>query len=201
MRSYDSDLKQLILDCVNQYYKENNQLPTGKDITELIDRPQTTVYRYLKKMSEDGEISYTAYGGIRTDYIDKINTDAVTVALVGEIACGTPIFAEQNIIEYVKLPVSLVGQGEFFILLAKGESMINAGINDGDKVIIRRQNTAEEGQIVVALLEEDATLKRFYKDKKNKKFRLHPENENYNDIFVDDLLIQGVAVGVYKELM
>ena len=201
MRLYDSALKQLILDCVNQYYTENNQLPTGKDITERIDKPQTTVYRYLKKMSDDGVISYSAYGGIRTKYIDKINTDAVTVALVGEIACGIPLFAEQNIIEYVKLPVSLVGQGEFFILLAKGESMINAGINDGDKVIIRRQNTAEEGQIVVALMEEDATLKRFYKDKKNKRFRLHPENDNYEDIYVDDLQIQGVAVGVYKELI
>lgn len=201
MRSYDSDLKQLILDCANQYYRENNQLATGKEIAEIINKPQTTVYRYLKKMNADGDISYTAYGGIRTEYIDKNNTDAVTVAVVGEIACGVPIFAEQNISEYVKLPVSLVGKGEFFILSAKGESMINAGINDGDKVIIRRQNTAEEGQIVVALMDEEATLKRFYKDRKNKRFRLHPENENYDDIYVEDLQIQGVAVGVYKGLM
>lgn len=201
MRSYDSDLKQEILNCVNQYYKENNQLPTGKDITEIIDRPQTTVYRYLKKMSADGDISYAAYGGISTEYIDKINEDTVTVALVGSITCGPLSFAEENITEYFKLPTSLFGRGEFFALQASGDSMINAGIDDGDLVLIRKQNTAEEGEIIVALVDDESTLKRFYQDTKNKRFILHPENEKYDDIIVDNLVIQGIVTKVLKDVV
>ena len=94
-----------------------------------------------------------------------------------------------------------LGAGNYFVLMAKGESMINAGIDDGDYVVIRQQPSAEEGQIVVAMVEDgEATLKRYYKDKRRKKVRLHPENDEMEDMFFDSIEIQGVAVKVIKNL-
>ena len=120
--------------------------------------------------------------------------------ILGRIACGIPKFAEENIEEYVRLPVALFGKGNFFILRAYGDSMIEAGIDDGDLVLIRQQNYADEGQIVVALMEDDATLKRYYPEPENQRIRLHPENSRMDDIYVDYCEIQGVAVKVLKDL-
>ena len=111
---------------------------------------------------------------------------------------GVPKFAEENIEEYVCLPESLFGRGEFFLLRARGDSMIGAGIEDGDLVLIRQQNTAEYNQIVVALVDDEATLKRFRPNEDH--ICLHPENNRYEDIIVDSCLIQGVAVKVIKDL-
>jgi len=123
------------------------------------------------------------------------------IPVVGKIACGTPILAEQNIDSYMSISGNFLGAGEFFVLVAQGDSMINAGIDDGDYVVIRKQNTANEGQIVVALIDgEEATLKRFYIDKKKKKIRLHPENDNLKDMFYDTIDIQGIVVKVIKDV-
>ena len=122
------------------------------------------------------------------------------MAVLGSVACGVPRFAEENIEEYVRLPVSLFGSGDFYILRAVGDSMIGVGIDDGDLVLVRQQNYAEAGQIVVALVEDEATLKRYYPEPENKRVRLHPENDSMSDIYVDECLIQGVAVKVIKNL-
>ena len=98
------------------------------------------------------------------------------------------------------LPVALFGQGDFFILRTSGNSMIEAGIEPGDLVVVRKQNTAEEGDIVVALVDNETTLKRFYRDKKHRCIRLHPENSRMKDIHVQDCTIQGVAQNVIKAL-
>ena len=108
------------------------------------------------------------------------------------------MLAEENIEEYVKLPISLFGHGEFFLLRAKGDSMINAGIDDGDLVVVRQQPTAVYNQIVVALVDDEATLKRFRPQPDC--VYLHPENPSYDDIIVRDCVIQGVAVKVLKDL-
>lgn len=201
MRNYNSDLFEKIIECVENYYFNYSAAPTAKEIADILGKPKSTIYRYIDKLKENGKLSYTAYSGVTTDFTEKMDTESVSVALVGSIVCGKPILAEQNITEIIKMPKSFLGEGNFFILTAEGSSMINAGINDGDKVIIRQQSTAEEGQIVVALIDDETTLKRFYKDAKNKRYRLHPENEEYDDIYVDELEIQGVAVGAYKELV
>ena len=130
----------------------------------------------------------------------NVKSQAVRVPVLGSIACGIPKFAEENIEEYVRLPVSLFGKGDFFILRAYGDSMIEAGIEDGDLVLIRQQNIADEGQIVVALIDDEATLKRFYPEPQKHRIRLHPENSHMDDIFVDHCEIQGVAVKVLKDL-
>lgn len=120
--------------------------------------------------------------------------------LLGCVSCGVPKFAEENIEEYVRLPIALFGRGQFFILRANGDSMIEANIDHGDLVLIRQQNYADEGQIVVALMDDEATLKRYYPEPENRRVRLHPENKQMDDIFVDNCVIQGVAVNVLKDL-
>ena len=122
------------------------------------------------------------------------------VAVLVRVSCFMAKYAEENIEEYVSLPVSLFGQGRFFILRADGESMIEAGIDDGDMVVIRQQSTASEGQIVVALVDDEATLKRYYLDRQHRRVRLHPENSSMEDIYVKRCIIQGVAVHVIKAL-
>lgn len=184
-----------------EYYFEFNRAPSIREIAVNLGIGKSTVQRYMQILRENGEIEYSGSRSIRTQAIDKFDSSSVTVGLVGSVACGGPKFAEQNITEYFNLPTALVGNGDFFLLRADGESMIDAGIDDGDLVLIRRQNTADEGQIVVALVEDDATLKRFYIDRQNRRFRLHPENEAMEDIFVSEMIIQGVAVKVIKDLV
>ncbi len=196
---------QLLIDIkqyINDYYTENNKTPTIRTIAEAMNIGSTTAHKYVNRLKETGEIEYSAnrHGSeIKTDYINKVTENNIMIGLVGSVSCGPLTFAEQNITDYFRIPASLVGKGEFYMLEAHGNSMINAGIHNGDYVIIRKQNTAENGQIVVALEDDETTLKRFYKDTKNKRFRLHPENDEMNDIYVDEVIIQGIAVGVYHK--
>ena len=148
-------------------------------------------------MREDGIVDFS---GHRSITLTKTKAPAVRVPVLGRVACGIPKFAEENVEEYVRLPVSLFGEGNFFLLRADGDSMTGAGIEDGDLVLIRRQDTAEKGQIVVALTEDEATLKRFYPEPKKHRVRLHPENAKMDDIYVENCEIQGVAVSVIKNL-
>ncbi len=201
MRHYDEELKQDILTCVKKFWIKNSKNPNAKEIANIINRPKTTVYRYVLKMAEEGILNYSTDNGISTSQTEKLTSEEVVVALVGSITCGPLSFAEENITEYFKLPTSLFGRGEFFALQASGDSMINAGIDDGDLVLIRKQNTANEGEIIVALVDDETTLKRFYRDKKNKRFILHPENEKYDDIIVDNLIIQGIVTKVLKDVV
>lgn len=198
MRHYDKELKEAIFTCVEGFWKTNSRNPNAQEVSDIINKPKTTVYRYVLKMAEEGVLNYSKDDGISTSQTDKMNTDEILVALVGSITCGPLSFAEENITEYFKLPASLFGRGEFFALKASGDSMINAGINNEDIVLVRKQNTAEEGQIIVALVNDETTLKRFYRDNKNKRFILHPENEKYDDIIADNLVIQGVVTNVIK---
>ena len=196
---------QLLIDIkkyINDFFVDNGKTPTIREIAEALNIGSTTAHKYINRLKETGEIEYSAnkHGSdIRTDYINKVDKDGVMIGLVGSVSCGPLTFAEQNITDYFRLPASLVGKGEFYMLEAHGNSMINAGINNGDYVIIKKQKTADDGQIVVALDGEETTLKRFYKDTKNKRFRLHPENDEMNDIYVDEVIIQGIAVGVYRK--
>ena len=124
----------------------------------------------------------------------------IRVPILGCISCGAPEYAEENFEEYVPLPAALFGEGSFFILRASGSSMIEAGIDPGDLVVVRKQNTAKEGEIIVALVAGETTLKRYFKDEKEKCIRLHPENRTMKDILVKSCYIQGVAQHVIKAL-
>lgn len=197
MRSKDKTLMAAIEKFVSDYTDSNGISPTMQEVAEGVGSSKATVQRYIAQLCEDGILDYSGY---RTMTSTKMKAAATRVPVLGTIACGIPKFAEENIEEYVRLPVALFGKGNFFILRAYGDSMIEAGIDNGDLVLIRQQNYADEGQIVVALMEDEATLKRFYPEPKKHRIRLHPENSHMDDIYVDNCEIQGVAVKVLKDL-
>ena len=200
MRRRNVELMNCIIEFAEQYYLENSSSPSVRTIADKFGIGVSTAYRYLLEMDERGLITYDGKR-ISNDRIEKLNSNSgvIRAAVVGSIACGIPNLAEENVEEYVSLSRSMFGDGEFFILRANGESMIDAGIETGDLVVIRKQTCAEDGQIVVALVEDEATLKRLYREKG--KVRLHPENRAMDDIIVDDCIIQGVAVKVIKDLL
>ena len=120
----------------------------------------------------------------------------INVPIVGRVSAGTPILATENIEDYIALPQSMLGEGEHYVLGVRGESMIEAGIMDGDYVVVRKQPTAYNGDIVVAMVEDDATVKRFYRE--NGHFRLQPENPTMEPIIVPEVTILGKVVSLYR---
>ena len=200
MRNREKRLKQ-IEDFISNYLLNYGKSPRLIDISNGIGVPVTTVsYDINNILKKEGRVVSDFKGNIMTSkWKDMINSCVLT-PIVGEISCGLPILADENVSDYVPLPKQIVGNGSFFILKAKGNSMLDAGINEGDYVVVRIQNTASKGDIVVALIDDEATLKSFYPTTDPHLFRLHPENTSYDDIIVKDLQIQGVAVNVIKKL-
>lgn len=189
---------------ISDYRREHGFSPTVQEIADGLGITKSTVHFHLKNMEKAGRIiSQGGRRGYRTKPPIIEVPEGDLVPIVGRIACGTPILAQENIEEYVRLPERIFGRGEFYLLRAKGESMIEAGIGDGDLVLIRQQSTADPGQIIVALVndDEEATLKRFYPEPENRRVRLHPENRTMKDIYVDFCTIQGIAVKVIKDLV
>lgn len=187
----------MIEDYINSFRNRQGSTPSVRQIASGVGLAVGTVSKYLSYMRENGVLDYDGHRNITTRK-SKGLMNMLYVPLLGSVSCGIPKFAEENIEEYVCLPESLFGRGEFFLLRARGDSMIGAGIEEGDLVLIRQQSTAEYNQIVVALVEDEATLKRFRP--KEDHICLHPENNRYEDIIVDSCLIQGVAVKVIKDL-
>ena len=190
----------LIETFVDDYARHNGgRSPVIMEIAQGLGLSKSTVSKYLNIMKADGSIDYEGHRGIVTKSMRSAAEGFCSVPVLGTVACGLPVLAEENIEEYVRLPVSIFGSGDYFILRAKGDSMINAGIAEGDLVLARRQSVAEYNQIVVALVEDEATLKRFRPD--GEKICLHAENPAYEDIILDSCTIQGVAVKIIKDLV
>ncbi|MCH4007819.1 MAG: transcriptional repressor LexA [Eubacterium sp.] len=200
MKLKSQEYYKTLLSFIDDYREEHGVSPTNRIIAAGTGVSTATVSRYLQDLRKEGKIEYKGHRGIITPKMKEEKESTVLVPLLGSIACGIPKYAEGNIEKYIPLPVSLFGKGDFFLLHAKGNSMIDAGINNGDLVLIKKQNAAEPGQIVVALIDEDATLKRFYPEPKKKLIRLHPENKEMNDIYVEHCIIQGIAVNVLKNI-
>ena len=201
MRTKDKELMNKMLNYINDNFEKTGRTPTYREIAKEFSITSGCVSNYIKEMAEKNMLENSSGSrGIRTLKMKKSNNPIEQLGVVGSIACGSPMYAEENIETYISFPRALLGNGEFFILRANGESMIDAGIDDGDLVIIRKQETAEEGDIIVALINDEATLKRFYRDKKRRKIRLHPENAKLEDMYFDNIAIQGVAIKVIKDL-
>ncbi len=197
MRSKDRALMARIERFVCEYTDRHGYSPAMQEVADGVGVGKSTAYRYIMQLCSDGAVDYS---GVRSVIPARTDARAVRVPVLGEVACGIPKLAEENIEEYVRLPAALFGNGDFFILKAHGDSMTGAGIDDGDLVLIRRQSSAEDGQIVVALTGDEATLKRFYFEPEHHRIRLHPENPELNDIYVEACEIQGVALKVLKDL-
>lgn len=196
--------KVIIREFIQQFYLENDKLPSEKDIVIGTGIPSASVHRYLVQMNEDGELTFGGHRSARTEDLEHVSPKKV-MPVLGYVACGPGEEEEEQFIEYIHMPECMVGTGDFFALIAKGESMVDAGVKPGDYVIVRRQQTAENGDVVVALLEGKNNLKVFLRDDNQVILRSCNEEktEDYPDIIVDEdeeLRIQGLAVGVYHKI-
>ncbi|MBE6847742.1 MAG: transcriptional repressor LexA [Oscillospiraceae bacterium] len=169
--------------------------PTIREICSALGiRSTSTVHRYINRLAEEG---YLEKMDNQNRAIRLKGRSSVNVPLIGTVTAGLPITAIENITEYLPYVPHRHFSGELFALKVRGESMINAGIFDGDVVIVERQQVAENGDIIVALVnEEEATVKRFYKE--NGGYRLQPENDTMEPIFVDEVAVLGKVVALLR---
>lgn len=191
---------------IKNYLNEKGYPPTIREICKGIDIKSTsTISYYLRKLEENNRIvkgSYKNRALQLTEQSEKVVNNEqqidnyITIPLVGTIAAGSPILAEQNMIDNVMFSEHLFKGTDMFMLKVKGDSMINMGILDGDYVIISKQQTANNGEVVAAMIDGEATVKRFYKE--NGYFRLQPENSFMEDIITDHLTILGKVVGLIR---
>lgn len=197
MRSRDESKNTAILNYINEYYNDYCETPSVRDIAAGTGIPFATVHRYLTAMQESGEIEYNGRKSVATK---RMNQEAVQhyMPLFGYVACGEGQEETEEVIEYIRLPESFVGTGEFFALIAKGKSMLDAGIHPGDYIIIRKQNTAVVGDYIVALDNGVNNLKELAVNVDGEYVlrSCNEDKDSYPDIHINDLQIQGVAVGV-----
>lgn len=200
MRSKDTELMKRIKEHIEDFYEDTGDTPSVQGIATAMGIAKTTAYRYLVDMAQRHMISYEN-GVISTEKIRKLTPEVNHAALVGSIPCGEPDEREALVEAYIPLPVSVFGSGDFYVLRASGDSMKDAEINSGDLVVIEKRQTASVGDIVVALTDDRlSTLKRLCFDERQSRYYLHPENADYEDIYVSSLSIQGVARHVIKTL-
>lgn len=194
------DTQAKILAYIEKATLQKGYPPSVREICEATGLKSTsTVHGHLIRLEKKGLLYRDSMKpraiSVPADH-QAYRTDMIQVPLVGRVTAGVPITATENIEDYLFLPQAMIGSGEHFILSVRGESMIEAGILDGDYVIVRKQNTADNGDIVIAMIDDEATVKRFYKE--NGVFRLQPENSTMEPIIVDELTILGKVVSLYR---
>lgn len=191
-----------IIRYVEQYYMTCAASPSTTKIAEKIGVSRGTAYKYLVEMAERGLIGYDGKT-IMTSRMKHMNTDRLNVPIVGAVRCGSPEEEHEEINEYVSLPASLFGYGDYFILCAKGDSMNIAGIDEGDYVVVERCTEAKVGDIV-AVLDEDncSTLKRLGYDSIRGRYYLKAESSNpvNNNLYPREIVIQGIARNIIKKI-
>jgi repressor LexA len=198
MKRRSSEDKDRVIAFVNDFYRDNHRSPSLRQIAAGAGVPRATAHRMLQTLADDGVIGYDGEV-IVTEMSNKINDESIPVGIIGSIPCGNLSLEEEAIEEIVNLPTAVFGKGDLFLLYANGDSMIGAGIDDGDLVLIKRQEYALNGKIVAAFVEgEGNTLKR-YREEDGRAW-LHPENPKYDDIPLTEGKIQGVAISVIKQL-
>lgn len=186
-----------IYSYINEYTEVHGVSPSISDIAAHIGCSGNIVHKYLLRLEEEGRIQRHGHNRIVTKQTGEAS---VRIPILGHVPCGPLTEEFESCDGYVRLPVSMLGGGKYFILTASGDSMTGAGIDDGDLVLISQCDSASDGDVVVALVDNEVTLKRFYNDRRGRKVILHPENDKYSDIVVSDCVIQGVAVKVIKDI-
>ena len=199
------DKQQQILNFIEKQVSQKGYPPTVREICEAVGlNSPATVHGYLKRLERDGHIIKESGSsrGIRLanvpSNISSMEKEYLEVPVIGRVSAGLPILAEENLERTFPLPMDFAKKNDIYMLRVRGESMINAGIFDGDYVIVEKCETARNGEMVVALVEDSATVKTFYKE--NGHFRLQPENDYMEPIIVDSVSILGKVVGVYRLL-
>lgn len=204
--------QQAVLDCIEACIQEKGYGPTVREICQSLGLSSpSTVHVHLKALEEKGLIKRDPLksrsitlthphdeASVIENVIAPSFGRAVEVPLVGNVAAGSPILAEENITDTMTLPTDIVGDAPSFMLSVRGDSMIEAGINDGDYVVVKEQPVANNGDIVVALIDDGATVKRFYREKDH--IRLQPENSSMDPIITRDCSIAGKVVAVFRRV-
>jgi len=202
-----------ILKFIEKEVLTNGYPPSVREIGKAVGLKSTaTVHGYIAKLEEKGYIKKESQkgrtlkllkGGVagQTKIEEKpvySGKEMVDVPVIGKITAGEPILAFENVTDTFPIPLDFVGNSESFMLIVRGESMIEAGILSGDYILVRKQNTVENGEIAVALIEDEATVKTFYKEKDH--IRLQPENSTMDPIIVPNCEILGKVIGVFRKM-
>ncbi|MBR3516584.1 MAG: transcriptional repressor LexA [Lachnospiraceae bacterium] len=193
--------QQEILDYIKEETIKKGYPPTVRDICEAVNLKSTSsVHAHLSTLERNGLIRRDPTKPRAIEIIDEgfqmVRQEMTSIPIVGQVAAGQPILADENISGYFPLPVEYVPNAETFVLKVKGDSMINAGIHSGDSIFVQSCNAAHNGDIVVALIDDSATVKTFYKEKDH--IRLQPENDTMEPIIVKECTILGKVFGVFR---
>jgi repressor LexA len=202
-----TERQQEIMDFILKEVEKKGYPPSVREIGEAVGlSSSSSVHAQLEKLEQLGYLRRdptkpraieVLYGGGSDSFQERLFKDMINVPIVGAVTAGEPILAEQNIQDYFPIPKDFTRTEDVFMLRVKGESMINAGIFDGDLVIVNKESIASNGEIVVALLEDQATVKRFFKEQNH--IRLQPENDSYEPIIATDVQILGKVVGLVRK--
>jgi repressor LexA len=201
-----TDRQREILDFIKAEMRRKGYPPTVRDIGQAVGlSSSSTVHSHLSALEAKGLIKRDPSKPRALEVLGHERESALTamagvreLPVLGAVAAGVPMLAEENIEGMIPLPTEVVREDSTFVLRVKGDSMIGAGIFDGDFVVVRQQPTAENGDIVVALLEDEATVKRFFRE--SDRIRLQPENESMEPIYVRDVTILGKVVAVFRRM-
>ena len=190
-----------ILEYIKSQILNKGYPPSVRDICTAVNLKSTSsVHAHLETLDKNGYIRRDPTKPRAIEIIDDnfnlTRREVVNVPLIGQVAAGQPLLAVENITSYFPIPAEFIPKEEVFMLNVKGESMVNAGIYDGDQIIVKQQSTASNGEIVVALVDDSATVKRFYKE--NGHIRLQPENDFMEPIIVDSCEIIGKVIGLIR---
>ncbi|MCI5828214.1 MAG: transcriptional repressor LexA [Lachnospiraceae bacterium] len=196
-----SEKQREILEYIKQEILQRGYPPAVREICEAVNLKSTSsVHSHLETLEKNGYIRRDPTKPRAIEILDDdfnlTRREVVNVPVVGQVAAGEPILAEQNIQDYFPIPVEYMPNAETFMLKVKGESMINAGIFSGDTVLVQRQSDARNGDMVVALVDDSATVKTFYKEDGH--YRLQPENDTMDPIIVDHCEVLGKVFGVFR---
>jgi len=190
-----------ILEYIKSQILNKGYPPSVRDICEAVDLKSTSsVHAHLESLEKNGYLRRDPTKPRAIEIIDDnfnlVRREVVNVPIIGQVAAGEPILAVENITNYFPIPAEYMPNEETFMLIVKGDSMINMGIYDGDKIIVKKQNIAKNHDVVVALVGDSATVKRFYKE--NGHYRLQPENDYMEPIIVDNVDILGKVIGLVR---
>ena len=194
------DNQQRILDFIKSEIQTKGYPPSVREIAQAVGLKSTsTVHGHLQRLEKRGLLHRDAMTPRAMEVMGDPNfvrNNSTAVPVVGRVTAGVPILAEENLDEYVAIPEVMLGDGEHFILLVRGDSMIDAGILNGDYIVVKRCSEALNGEIVVAMIDDSATVKRFFKEDGH--FRLQPENSSMEPIYTDEVTILGKVVSLYR---
>ena len=190
-----------ILEYIKSQILNKGYPPSVRDICEAVDLKSTSsVHAHLESLEKNGYLRRDPTKPRAIEIIDDnfnlVRREVVNVPIIGQVAAGEPILAVENITNYFPIPAEYMPNEETFMLIVKGDSMINMGIYSGDKIIVKKQNVAKNNDVVVALVDDSATVKRFYKE--NGHYRLQPENDYMEPIIVDHVDILGKVIGLVR---